>query len=67
MLLQVKDLDRKMIKVTPANKNFACITVEIGYGRSYLGNSSGARSLLAREYTRYHYDELLASLPKMLN
>jgi hypothetical protein len=67
MLLQIKDLDNNKIKVNPVNKNFAAITVEIGYGRNYLGNSSNTRNLLAKEYYNYNFDELLTALPKMLD
>lgn len=66
-LLQVKDLDKKPLKVKEANKSFAAITIEIGYGKKYLGNSSSTRSLLASEYTNYNYHKLLEALPTMLN
>jgi hypothetical protein len=66
ILMQIKDLDRNVIKVKDANKNFAAVTMEIGYGRSYLGNSAATRKLLANEYKNYNYDKLLESLPKMV-
>lgn len=61
-LLQVKDLDKKTVQVKEANKNFAAITVEIGYGTSYLGNSASTRKLLAKEYNNYYFDQLLEAL-----
>ncbi|MDF2590497.1 MAG: putative exported carboxypeptidase [Anaerocolumna sp.] len=63
MLLEVKDLDTAKIKVKEANKKFAAITLEIGYGTSYLGNSTYTRNLLANEYRNYKFGELLKSLP----
>lgn len=66
MLLQIKDLDLKKIKVKEANRNLGVLTVEIGYGESYLGNSTYTRKLLAQEYTKYHFDRLLEALPGMI-
>ncbi len=66
MLLEIRDLDNNKVKVEEANKNFAALTVEIGYGESYLGNSSYTRSLLAKEYVNYNFDELLLKLPTMV-
>ena len=65
-LLQVKDLDTFKIKFKEANKNFAAITMEIGYGVNYLGNSGKTRSLLADEYYNYNFDKLLEALPDMV-
>lgn len=65
ILMQIKDLDRKIIPVTPANNNFSALTVEIGYGVEYLGNSYSTRLRLAKEYQTYHYGKLLESLPKI--
>jgi len=67
MLLQIKDLDKNIIKVKATNKNFAANTVEIGYGTSYLGNSSNTRRLIANEYRNFNFDKLLEDLPKMVN
>jgi hypothetical protein len=67
MLMEIKDLDKNKIKIKTANSHFAAITVEIGYGRSYLGNSSYSRNLIANEYKNYNFDELLETLPKMLD
>ncbi len=66
ILMQVKDLDKSTIKVNEANKKFGALTLEIGYGSSYLGNSSYTRSLLASEYKKYNYGILLEALPKMV-
>lgn len=66
MLMQIKDLDRKTIKVKEENKDFAAITLEIGYGIDYLGNSSSTRRLLANEYNYYNYGKLLETLPSMI-
>jgi hypothetical protein len=66
MLMEIKDLDNNRIKIKAANENFAALTIEIGYGKSYLGNSSYTRSLLAKEYRNYRFDKLLTSLPDML-
>jgi hypothetical protein len=64
--MQVKDLDTSKIKFKEANKNFAELTIEIGYGTNYLGNSAYTRKLLANEYNYYNYGKLLADLPKMI-
>lgn len=65
-LLQVKDLDKKTVKVTEANKNFAALTLEIGYGVKYLGNTSATRRLLANEYSHYNFGKLLEALPGII-
>lgn len=66
ILLQVKDLDTTSIKVKEANSDFAAITVEIGYGTKYLGNSSSTRRLIANEYNYYNYGKLLEALPQTI-
>lgn len=66
ILMQVKDLDKSRIKVQTANQGFAAVTVEIGYGTKYLGNSSETRRLLANEYNYYNYGKLLESLPSII-
>jgi hypothetical protein len=66
ILMQVKDLDKCNIKVQEADPNFAEITVEIGYGEKYLGNSSETRRLLANEYNYYNYGKLLENLPLLM-
>lgn len=67
MLMEIRDLDKKLIKVKTANKYFAVNTVEIGYGSGYLGNSSNTRRLIANEYKNFNFDKLLEALPKMLD
>jgi hypothetical protein len=66
ILMQVKDLDTSKIKFPAANENFAALTIEIGYGESYLGNSAYTRKLLANEYNYYNYGKLLENLPSMI-
>lgn len=63
LLMEIKDLDKKTIKVKDANANFAYNTLEIGYGKKYLGNSAATRRLLASEYKTYNFDTLLERLP----
>lgn len=66
ILLEVKDLDQSKIKFTPGNSKLATSTIEIGYGKSYLGNSAKTRELLNKEYTNYHFDKLLKALPGII-
>jgi hypothetical protein len=66
ILIQIKDLDLSKVKFTEANSKFAAITMEIGYGRKYLGNTPQTRRLLANEYNYYNYGKLLESLPQMI-
>ncbi len=66
ILLQVKDLDQSKIKFKEANSKFAAITLEIGYGREYLGNSAATRRLLSQEYQYYNYAKLLETLPQTI-
>jgi hypothetical protein len=66
MLMEIKDLDKRRVKLPEANKTFAALTVEIGYGRNYLGNSPNTRSLLSNEYKSYNFDKLLEALPGMM-
>lgn len=66
ILMQVKDLDISKIKVKEADPGFAAITVEIGFGSKYLGNSAETRKLLANEYNYYNYGKLLETLPGMI-
>ena len=65
--MQLKDLDRNLIKVKAANKDFATLTIEIGNSNSALGNSSTARKLIANEYKNYNFDKLLTDMPKMMD
>ncbi|MGB4661056.1 MAG: M14 family metallopeptidase, partial [Mobilitalea sp.] len=62
MLLQITDIDNVKFNVSVINKNFSALTVEIGLGTKYLGNSRSTRNLLAIEYRKYHFDKLLESL-----
>ena len=45
---------------------FACMTFEIGYGKSYLGYGSDVREKLAKEYDSYHFDQVLYCLSEYL-
>ncbi|MDF2486330.1 MAG: putative exported carboxypeptidase [Herbinix sp.] len=65
ILMQITDLDNIDFDLSAANKNFSTLTVEIGFGSKYLGNSTSARKLLATEYTKYHFDKLFERLPGM--
>jgi hypothetical protein len=66
ILMQVKDLDKSKLKIKEANKDFAAITMEIGYGKKYLGDSASTRRLLASEYNYYNFGKLLETLPTMM-
>lgn len=65
-LLQIKNLESTNIKFKAVNKDFATLTIEIGNGNKYLGNTTNTRKLLAKEYTNYHFDKLLEALPGMI-
>lgn len=67
MLLQINDLDNIEEEIEQPNPQFRTLTVEIGLGSSYLGNSINTRTRLAKEYTKYNFDKLLESLPAMLD
>lgn len=66
ILMQIKDLDTSSIRFKEANKKFAALTIEIGYGDQYLGNSANTRRLLANEYNYYNYGKLLEVMPNMI-
>lgn len=66
ILMQIKDLDQTKLRFDAQNPNIAAITLEIGYGVKYLGNSNNARTLLANEYNYYNYGKLLEALPKVI-
>jgi len=66
ILLQIKDLDITRVKLKTAVSNLAAVTVEIGSGKKYLGNSSETRRLLANEYNYYNFGKLLEELPKSI-
>lgn len=63
-LLEIKDLDNVKFKIDAPNLKFKTLTLEIGYGTTYLGNSAKTRKLLATEYKKYHFDTFLEYLPK---
>ncbi len=65
-LMQIRDLDTAKVKVQAANPDFAAITLEIGYGAKYLGNTAETKRLFANEYVYYNYGRLLEALPKMI-
>ena len=44
-LIELKNLDNAKLNLKDANKKFATLTVEIGYGSSYLGNTANARKI----------------------
>lgn len=66
-LLMLKNLSNVKFKIKSANTNFKAVTIEIGYGKQYYGNSKRARKLASKEYKKYHFDKLLESLPGMLS
>jgi hypothetical protein len=67
VMMQIDDLDNIQFDVRVANMNFSTLTIEIGLGSKYLGNSAATRRLLAKEFIEYHFDQLLESLPAMYN
>lgn len=66
ILMQFNDLDDLKFKIEPSNPTFATLTIEIGVGEKYLGNSSETRKLLTTEYSKYHFDTMLYKLPGMI-
>ncbi len=65
-LIEIKDMDNIDFKHDVPNSKFKTITLEIGIGSNYLGGTASTRKLIATEYTRYNFDELLLKLPNML-
>ena len=65
-LMEIRDLDTTKVKIKEANNKFATATIEIGYGTSYLGNSTLARQLITKEYKAYHYSSLLETIPTFI-
>lgn len=49
------------------NSKFATTTFEIGYGSDYLGYTKSTRKLLDKEYSNYHFDEVLYYLREYFN
>lgn len=66
-LLELKDLNRADLKLNPPNSTFKTLTIEIGKGTQYLGNSSSTRKLISKEYYSKNFDELLYNIPKLLD
>lgn len=65
-LIAVKNLGTTKYKIQEANSEFATMTYEIGSGSSYLGYSKNTRELLAKEYEKYHFDQVLIEMMKTL-
>ncbi len=66
MLMELGDLDKAKFPINAPNPEFSTLTIEIGLGQKYLGNSASTRKLIATEYKKYHFDALLESLPELL-
>lgn len=67
ILMEINDVDDAEFKIKAPNPKFATLTVEIGYGKSYLGSTPSTRNNISKEYTKYHFNDLLVSLPKLIN
>lgn len=65
-LMEIGSMTKLKYKVDMPNPDFVTLTVEIGYGQNYLGNSVSTRKLLAAEYKKYNFDKLLTSLPNLV-
>lgn len=63
LLMQINDIDNAKFKIKAPNKTFKTITIEIGKGEKYLGNSAETRKLLAEEYWKYNFGVLMECLP----
>ncbi|NLP33913.1 MAG: hypothetical protein GX359_01815 [Clostridiales bacterium] len=63
LLMQINDMDNAKFKIKAPNKTFKTITIEIGKGVKYLGNSKKTRELLAEEYWKYNFGALMECLP----
>ncbi|NLK27248.1 MAG: hypothetical protein GX306_02730 [Clostridiales bacterium] len=63
LLMQINDMDHAKFKIKAPNKTFKTITIEIGKGAKYLGNSEETRQLLAEEYWKYNFGVLMECLP----
>lgn len=66
ILMEYRDLDQFPGNFRIANPNFRMVTFEVASGVDKLGYSANTRSLLKREYTLYHYDQLFTYLPSIL-
>lgn len=59
-LIMIPRLDDTSLSVVhETNSKFATTTIEIGYGKEYLGYGSTSRELLKKEYDRYKFGRLL--------
>lgn len=65
-LMEINNMKNLKFKVPMANPDFVTLTIEIGYGLKYLGNSTSTRRLIAAEYKKYHFDQLLTTLPHLV-
>lgn len=63
LLMQINDLDNAKFKIKAPNKTFKTLTIEIGKGGKYLGDSEATRELLAKEYKKYNFAILMECLP----
>lgn len=65
-LMEIESLDKVNFKVNMPNPKFMTFTLEIGSGKSYLGNTKNTRENISKEYTKYHYGKLLENLPSLI-
>ena len=66
-LIEFQDIDKLKFKPVVPNNGFVTLTLEIGYGKGYLGNSASTRKRLSKEYEDCNFDILLEALPSMLD
>lgn len=66
ILMEFNDLDNVKFAYEEPNSVFASLTIEIGIGKKYLGNSKDTRNLLAKEYKTYNFGKILYQLPDMI-
>ena len=60
-------MDKLKFKPDVPNNDFVTLTLEIGYGKGYLGNSASTRKSLSKEYEDCNFDILLEALPGILD
>ena len=60
-------MDKLKFKPDVPNNDFVTVTIEIWYGKAYLGNSASTRKRLAKEYNDCNFDILLEALPGILD
>ncbi|MBP5136005.1 MAG: hypothetical protein ILP23_01590 [Paludibacteraceae bacterium] len=63
-LCAIRRADESPVAQQELVPGFRSITIEIGYGRQYLGYSYETRRLLADEYSSRHFDRFLYELAK---